>query len=186
MFMPVNLLRILGSCSTAMYLDCPNIPEHHLYHAQGHENDPNYDMGMYYWFDFDIVGMDGLSLPLRMVLNIGDADCNDGYWGAIWERNKEEIIANIISSGDMETTLEAISKQYIDIYQSQQILIPKIFNNIIVANNLNLEKILSLATRFCIEWIYYWEDDTEYIDEEEISDLIVDEDFFDDEELDDD
>ncbi|WP_426545557.1 hypothetical protein [Dapis sp. BLCC M126] len=56
---------------------------------------------------------------LRMVFNLGDADCNDVYWGAIWERNTGEIIANIISSGDMKITVEAISKQHIDMYKSQ-------------------------------------------------------------------
>ncbi|GGA06179.1 hypothetical protein [Okeania sp. KiyG1] len=185
MFMPVRIVNILGRCSTAMYLDCPNIPEHHLYHAEGYENDPDYDTGRYYWFDFDIVGMDELLLPLRIVINIGDADCNDGFWGVVWERNTEEIIANIISSGDMETTIEAISKQHINMYEYQKILIPTIFDKtdsisdeIIIANNTKIEKILRFVTKFCIELIYYnqeknWIESIHYEEEEERSGLIA-------------
>ncbi|MGB3513928.1 MAG: hypothetical protein WBA93_32915 [Microcoleaceae cyanobacterium] len=168
MFMPIRQVNILGICSTALYLDCPNIPDHHLYHAEGHKDDPDYDMGRYFWFDFDIVGMDGEYLPLRMVFNEGDADCNDGFWGVVWERNTEEIIANIISSGDMETTVEVISKKHIDMYESQEIVVPTIFYNTIVANDTKLEKILYLVMQFCYEWIYD-EDDTESIyDEDDI------------------
>ena len=192
MFMPVRIVNILGRCSTAMYLDCPNIPEHHLYHAEGYEDDPDYDVGRYYWFDFDIVGMDELLLPLRMVINKGDADCNDGYWGVIWERNTEDIIANIISSGDMETTIEAISKEHIDIYGSQEIVIPTIFdrtdsksNNIKVANNTKLEIILRFVTKFCVELICYnrkknWIKSIHYEEEEEISELMAIDEFIDD------
>ncbi|NES64620.1 MAG: hypothetical protein F6K24_04840, partial [Okeania sp. SIO2D1] len=76
MFMPIRIVNILGRCSTAMYFDCPNIPDHHLSDAEIEEDNPDYDTGRYFWFDFDIVGMDGLLLPLRMVFNEGDADCN--------------------------------------------------------------------------------------------------------------
>ena len=197
MFMPIRIVNILGRCSTAMYLDCPNIPDHHLYHAKGYENHPDYDMGRYFWFDFDIVGIDGLLLPLRMVFNEGDADCNDGFWGVVWERNTEEIVANIISSGDCETTVEAISKQYIDMYKSQEILIPTIFDktdsisdNIIGLNDTKLEKIIRFAIQFFYQWVYYNQDknciESIHHEEEEISNLIVDDDFFDDQELDDD
>ncbi|NEQ35338.1 MAG: hypothetical protein F6K40_03045 [Okeania sp. SIO3I5] len=156
MFMPIRIVNILGCCSTAMYLDCPNIPEHHLDH-------PDYNMGRYYWFDFDIVGVDRLLLPLRMVFNTGDADCNDGFWGVVWERNKGKIIANIISSGDTETTVEAVSNQHIKMYEYQEILIPTILDGnddcgglsryIISANNLKLEKIICLAIKFFYELI---------------------------------
>ncbi|MEB3343128.1 MAG: hypothetical protein VKJ25_20530 [Okeania sp.] len=162
--MPIRIVNILGRCSTAMYPDCPNTPQHHLHRVQRREGDPNYDIGRYYWFDFDIVGIDGLLLPLRTVFNEGDADCNDGFWGVVWERNTEKIIANIISSGDMETTVEAVSKQHINMYQSQEILIPTIFDSdddnggllddIIPANNLKLEKIIRLAIQFFYELIH--------------------------------
>ena len=164
MFMPVRIVNILGCCSTAMYFDCPNIPDHHLFDAETEEDNPDYDTGRYDWFDFDIVGMDGEFLPLRMVCNVGDADCNDGFWGVVWERNTEDIIANIISSGDCETTIEAISKQHINMYESQEILIPKIFDNIdsglldyiIAAKDLKLEKIIRLAIQFFYEWKFYY------------------------------
>ncbi|GGA06186.1 hypothetical protein [Okeania sp. KiyG1] len=161
MFMPIRIVNILGSCSTVMYLDCPNIPEHHLYHTEGRKEALDYHIGRYYWFDFDILRIDGLLLPLRMVFNEGDADCNDGFWGVVFDRNTEEIISNIISSGDCETTVEAISKQYINMCESQEIVIPKIFDNIdrggllddiIPAKDLKLEKIIRLAIQFFYEW----------------------------------
>ncbi|NEP86751.1 MAG: hypothetical protein F6K18_07850 [Okeania sp. SIO2C2] len=164
MFIPIRIVNILGCCSTGMYLDCPNIPDHHFSGAEIEEDNPDYDTGRYYWFDFDIVGMDGLLLPLRMVFNEGDADCNDGFWGVVFERNTEEIIANIISSGDCETTIEAISKQHINMYESQEILIPTIFDSdeghgllddIIPAHSTKLEKIIRLTIQFFYEWKLY-------------------------------
>ncbi|MGB3513927.1 MAG: hypothetical protein WBA93_32910 [Microcoleaceae cyanobacterium] len=160
MFIPVRIVKILGTCDTALYTDCPNIPENHLDLAM---NDPDYyDFGLYHWFDFDILGIDGVSLPLRVVFNDGNADTNDGFWGVVWERNTEEIIANIISSGDMETTIGTISKKHIDMYESQEILIPTIFentdnglisDNIIVANEKNLEKFIRFAIQVYYEFL---------------------------------
>ncbi|NES07956.1 MAG: hypothetical protein F6K22_37325 [Okeania sp. SIO2F4] len=161
MFMTIRVVNILGCCNVGMYFDCPNIPEHHSYEATG---DEDYDAGRYFWLDFDIVGMDGKFLPLRMVFNEGDADCNDGFWGVVWERNTEEIIANIINSGDCETTIEAISKQHINMYESQEILIPTIFDSdeggglldqIIPAQGTKLEKIIRLTIQFFYECIIY-------------------------------
>ncbi|MGB3513929.1 MAG: hypothetical protein WBA93_32920 [Microcoleaceae cyanobacterium] len=173
MFMPIRLVRILGNCSTLLYLDCPNIPNHHLDIVEDYmsypdyDDDPEYyDQGRYHWFDFDLVGTEQGYLPLRMVFNEGDGDCNDGYWGAIWERNTEDIIANIICGNDI-STVEAISEQHIDIYEFQEILIPRNFDNNIIklnngvslhmAKNLKLEKFLILAIRFCDKLTYYEE-----------------------------
>lgn len=58
------------------------------------------------------------TLELRMVLNEGDADCNDGVWGAVWERNTQELIANILSTGDCETTVHAVSEEEISFFSS--------------------------------------------------------------------
>ena len=158
MFMPIRIVNILGCCNVGMYFDCPNTPDYHLYEATG---DEDYDAGRYFWLDFDIVGMDGLLLPLRMVFNEGEADSNDGFWGVVWDRDTEEIIANIINSGDCETTIEAISKQHINMYESQEILIPTIFDSdeggllddIIPAQGTKLEKIIRLTIQFFYEYI---------------------------------
>lgn len=144
MFVPLQPISVLGQCATMAYIDCPNIPEHHVYHAQN-----GLDIGKYYWFDFNIVGSDDETMQLRMVVNVGDADCNDGLWGAVWERNTKELVANIISSGDMETTIEAISQKYIIRYKPHNnIWIPTIFSRI-HAKNLQLEELIDLAIQIC-------------------------------------
>lgn len=161
-FIPVRPVALLGTCSTAAYADCPNMPEHHIENSQW-DDDPAYylnDVGRYYWFDFDVVWLDEEPLQLRMVFNEGDADCNDGLWGAVWERNTEEIIANILSTGDCQATVEVLSGKLADKYESQEIWIPTTFDrydgydplpceSVVYANNLNLEKIISLAIRMC-------------------------------------
>ncbi|MBW4421427.1 MAG: hypothetical protein KME13_19705 [Myxacorys californica WJT36-NPBG1] len=162
MVYPVRPIRFLGSCSTGLYLDCPNIPEEHidLFHDCGGDDDPaNYDIGKYHWFDFDIVGLDGAVVEARLVFNEGDADCNDGLWGAVWERNTEALIANITNDVE-EATVAVASQRYADMYESQDIWIPTDFDkkhgydplpcgSMRYANNLKLEKIIGLAIRLC-------------------------------------
>jgi hypothetical protein len=163
MFVPVELVAILGSCSTADYDNCPNMPIHHLENSQSfYETPAEYleYIGRNYWFDFDIVGFSPGPLSMRLVFNEGDADCNDGMWGAVWEKNTEELIVNISSTGDGESTITAVSKLHIDIYESLQIWVPTDFGEpydedplpcefIVYANDLNLEKIVALAIRLC-------------------------------------
>ncbi|BAY13189.1 hypothetical protein [Calothrix sp. NIES-2098] len=159
-FIPVRPVAILGTCSTAAYADCPNIPEHHIENSQSY-NDPAYylnKVGQYYWFDFDIMYPNQESLQLRMVFNVGDGDCNDGMWGAVWDRNTEDLMANILSTGDSEATVQAISKKYIEMYEPQSIFFPSNFDEIDdpipcstmeYANEAMLEKIIGIAIRLC-------------------------------------
>ena len=161
-FVPIHLVSILGKCSTAAYLDCPNLPEHHIDNSQDEEDPSEYldTIGEYHWFDFDIVGLKKESLQLRLVLNEGDADCNDGIWGAAWERNTAEIIANILNTGGEQSTIQAVSKSFIKICESMQIWVPTNFEcgddanptswlSIDYENNLNLEKFIGIAIRIC-------------------------------------
>lgn len=167
---PVRLVSLLGSCTMAEYPDIPNTPIHH---ADDDDWDDPADLLEHLseleceWVDFDIIDANHQSLPLRMVFNWGDGDTNDGFWGAVWERNTEELVANILSTGDCETTIEAASKQYIDRYQSQETLIPiddayeLEFDNpeltsasemwdtsfMVYANKLEIEKLIGLALR---------------------------------------
>lgn len=169
---PVRLVSLLGTCTMVEYPDIPNTPEWHS--DQDDYDDPADFLDRLSeleceWVDFDIIEANHQSLPLRMVFNWGDGDCNDGFWGAVWERNTEELVANIFSTGDCETTIEAVSKQYIDRYQSQETLIPiddayeLEFDNpeltsafekwdnsnwfIVYANQLEIEKLIGLALR---------------------------------------
>ncbi len=155
---PVALVSLLGECTMIEYPDCPNTPDYHLeYLEDGYDDDDvtnMFEQLVCDWIDFDIIGLDNQSLSLRMVLNWGFGDTNDGIWGAIWERNTEELIANILSTGDCETTIEAVSNKYIDKYESQDIVIPTIFFNdsamifsfyVKYANNLKIEALITLA-----------------------------------------
>lgn len=171
---PVRLVSFLGNCTMAEYPDIPNTPIQHT------DEDDYSDPADFLehltsleceWVDFDIIDANHQSLPLRMVFNWGDGDCNDGFWGAVWERNTEELVANILSTGDCETTIRAVSKQYIDRYQSQETLIPVDlayeleFDNpeltstsemwdtsffIVYANELEIEKLIGLTLRLCL------------------------------------
>ncbi|AUB41399.1 hypothetical protein COO91_07447 [Nostoc flagelliforme CCNUN1] len=46
-----------------------------------------------------------------MVVNAGDADCNDGQWGEVWQPNTGKPVAQILSTGDMETTVQTTSSE---------------------------------------------------------------------------
>lgn len=115
MILSIRSVSILGKCSTAEYLECPNIPEHHRENARLYyrEHPSKYfdKIGKYYWVDFDIITSDKLTMKLRMVVNEGDADCNDGQWGEVWQRNTGKPVAQILSTGDMETTVQTSSSE---------------------------------------------------------------------------
>ena len=102
-----------------------------------------------------------------MVFNEGDGDCNDGLWGAVWERNTAELIANISSTGDCQATVEVLSRDLADKYETQDIWIPITFDrdngydplpceSVRHTRLLNLEKIVSLAIRMCSVYRNEW------------------------------
>ena len=43
----------------------------------------------------------------KLTVNMGDADCNDGNFGAVFDGNNEKVL-DLLSTGDMETTLESL------------------------------------------------------------------------------
>ncbi|MEH2233159.1 MAG: hypothetical protein V7K71_26585 [Nostoc sp.] len=47
-----------------------------------------------------------------MVVNVGDGDCNDGQWGEVWQRNTGKPVAQILSTGDMERTVQTSSSEF--------------------------------------------------------------------------
>lgn len=102
---PVRLVRLLGKCRTDRY-ECQNLPSHHLERWQD-EPDSLAIMGRYYWFDLELIQGDGTILPLRLVYNEGDADCNDGIWGEFWDRDSFEKVADFHSTSADGTTLTA-------------------------------------------------------------------------------
>lgn len=71
-------------------------------------------MGSYAGFDAALHWPPGVPpLLVRAVFNSGDGDCNDGYWGAVWDRATGAEIVKIVSSGDMQSTFEAVSQEHI-------------------------------------------------------------------------
>lgn len=165
--LPIRPVALLGKCRTDRYPDCPNMPDHHIENAKWGERYLR-NAGGYYWFDFDIVGMGGQVIQCRMVYNEGDGDCNDGMWGAVWERNTEELIVNILSTGDSEATIQAVSEKHVKMYDTEPIQFPSSFEErdddpipcmtMEYANDAVLEKFVGLAIRFCCvysdEWTY--------------------------------
>ncbi|MGK7904029.1 MAG: hypothetical protein AB4352_21995 [Hormoscilla sp.] len=165
MFIPFQIIAILGKCGTETYLDCPNLPEWHVENSHDWDGPVKYfaDIGNYYWFDFDLVDLNNKLMQFRVVFNEGDADCNDGTWGAVWDRNRSVLVANLLSTGDCEATIEAVSKEYIDNYQPHEVWLPIKFENpqedplpftTYYAKDLELEKAIGLAMRWCIAYSY--------------------------------
>ncbi|MEM1251119.1 MAG: hypothetical protein AAGI69_01710 [Cyanobacteria bacterium P01_H01_bin.21] len=178
MLVPIRMVALLGKCSTDKYLDCPNLPEWHLQNSgasTGGLIDYKYleYTGMYYWFDFDLIDSAQNPMPFRIVFNQGDADCNDGIWGACWDRNTGEIVANLKSVGDCEAEIEAVSKKHIQAYKPHDAWIPNFAKeeeddddddeplsdnllpvDMLYAADLELEKYIGLAIIWCC--FLYW------------------------------
>ena len=156
MYIPIHFIKRLGECSTAAFPECFNLPEWHQENSEMNFGDDNYNylerMGGYIWFDCDLEGEDGNILQLRTVYNVGDPDCNDGYWGEVWERNTGELVADLISSGDGECTIEAVSEDIIRNYKPHKLKITfhdvrgdSYSMDVVYQNNLELEKVIALA-----------------------------------------
>ncbi|KAG4067680.1 hypothetical protein HA402_005452 [Bradysia odoriphaga] len=78
--------------------DLPNIPQHHKdYFDERCGRMPRTNI-----FGFEYKG-----LKYKLFRNMGDGDCNDGNFGAVFAENEEKIV-DLISSGDMETTIESL------------------------------------------------------------------------------
>ena len=152
---PINHIKFLGTCSTKEYSNCSTSNyslKKYLENAITNNNIESLkrldNYGEYYWLDVDFVGIDLYKIETRIVFNEGDADCNDGFWGEVWERNTQDLIANILNTGDCETTIEAVSNNFINLYKPYNIDIDKVFEgrwNIKYKNNLQLEQLIGLV-----------------------------------------
>lgn len=156
-FVPVRIVALLGTCPTDEYMDCPNLPEWHLDNASSYD-DPKEeylaDIGIYFWFDFDILDRDRQIFPLRAVFNGGDADCNDGIWGVVWDRNTGTEVAHVRSIGGDESEIEVISQKHINSYQPHNICLPEatspeFFCGLYFVQDLELEILIGLAIQWC-------------------------------------
>lgn len=57
--------------------------------------------------DSKVIRFEYQGFNYKLKLNNGDPDCNDGMFGALYDENNE-IIGNLKSTGDMETTIESV------------------------------------------------------------------------------
>ncbi|MBN2440808.1 MAG: leucine-rich repeat domain-containing protein [Spirochaetales bacterium] len=101
---PIIKILFLGEGKVSAFMECPHIPEHNSGYDALTIDSGN---GSLYWFDFRLLSRDQTSIPLRMTYCLGNADCNDGMWGAVWRRDTFEKMADIESTGDCETTISA-------------------------------------------------------------------------------
>jgi predicted DNA-binding WGR domain protein len=96
---PLVLTGVLGHCPAAEYPECKNLPDRY---RTAHAEPEQQIAGDYHWFDFQTTGAAGDTLPLRLVLNTGSAGC----WGEVWDRESCVRIADILSTGDLATTVQ--------------------------------------------------------------------------------
>lgn len=148
-YVPIDKLLSLGHSPISSFLECPNIPEHNF----GREaTDIDIDNGPLYWFDFDLLGRDQPPVPLRLAYCLGMADANDGMWGAFWNRSTRKKVADIMSTGDCETTIKA-SKELIDTYNRHNVPFPAesgevlSIENFVYAHDTEVEKVLGIVIR---------------------------------------
>lgn len=112
--LPIRIEGILGRCPLWSYVRCPNLPEHHLPDYCVDEDLDEEDFRdlrreyafPYIWSDLALTDAKGKDHRIRLAFNRGDPDANDGYWGAAWELDSRRRVADISSTGDMETTIE--------------------------------------------------------------------------------
>jgi hypothetical protein len=169
-FLPVRLVALLGMCSTDKYKACPNLPQWHLDNAGEDGDEYLEDIGRYFWCDFDLIDRKGSRTKLRMTFNEGDADRNDGTWGVVWDRDSGEVVADLTSVGDCEGRVEVVSEKHSRAYLPHSRPIPTDNDydgtwggetcalpfTLVYGKDLELEKLLGVAMRWCISYRGAW------------------------------
>lgn len=115
-------------------------------------------------------------LDYRLLSNIGDADCNDGIFGALLDANNEKVV-DLLSTGDTETTIASLKNDDVKMdVELRRKLKPYLdFFTIILANETEFEylvfKILVESKRLYdikeIDHSYDYRDEESSEDEEE-------------------
>lgn len=155
---PVKMVALLGTCSTDQYRECPTLPDWHIENAEEDEGFLE-EIGRYYWCDFDLIDKNGQHTPLRMAFNEGDADCNDGCWGMVWDRNTATPIAELTSVGDCEGSIKLISQQSAKGFTPHSFPVPgdnKSFESfrlpftLVYGSDAEFEKLVAVAMRWCM------------------------------------
>ena len=93
-----------------------------------------------------------------MTFNSGDADCNDGTWGLVWDRETAKVVAEITSVGDCEGRVNVTSKAHLKAFAPHGKAIPTdrdLFQTsvlpcgMVYANDAEVEKLIVVAMRWC-------------------------------------
>lgn len=122
--LPIQMVALLGSCSTGAFPDCPTLPEWHTSNAAAEGGDFLDEIGRYSWCDFDLIDAKGTRTELRMAFNDGDADCNDGVWGVVWDRRTGKVVAELTSVGDSEGLIKVVAKGHLEKFAPHKLPIP--------------------------------------------------------------
>jgi hypothetical protein len=157
--LPVRLVALLGTCTTDRYQECPNFPDWHAENAAEDGDEFLEEIGRYYWCDFDLIGRDGAATRLRMAFNEGDTDCNDGTWGAVWDRDTAAVVANLSSVGDCEGQVALASEARARAYAPHGLPVPTGGDEfgastlpcaLVYATGAEFERLVGVAVRLCL------------------------------------
>jgi hypothetical protein len=157
--LPVRMVTLLGTCTTDQYIQCPNLPEWHVENSEEDGAEYLEEIGRYFWCDFDLMDRNGTLTRLRMAFNEGDADCNDGTWGVVWDRDTAATVADLTSVGDCEGRITVVSDKHTKAYTPHAYPVPtdnESFGastlpfSLVYAEDTEIEKLIGVAMRWCI------------------------------------
>lgn len=93
----------------------PNLPSYHKDDFEGRrDNLP----------DSDVVLFEYKGSSYKLLRNMGNADTNDGNFGAIFDANNDKVL-DLFSSGDMETTFESLKADETKVSADLQAKLPE-------------------------------------------------------------
>lgn len=93
----------------------PNLPSYHKNDFESRRRD--LDLA-------DIVLFEYKGSSYKLLRNMGNADTNDGNFGAVFDSNNQKVL-DIISSGDMETTFKSLKADDTNISGDLQAKLPE-------------------------------------------------------------
>ena len=138
-FAPVKYYR---PATTDRVFWCPNLPQWHKQHAEDDEDYLKYT-GRFLKLDFDVTDSKERTLSCSMIFNEGDADCNDGFWGAVWDRTTGERLVNVESTGPQESRISLTKRLP---YRNHNVKIPRDFWEFDFSANSEFLRLVGFAT----------------------------------------
>ena len=101
---PLSNIQLVGNFPTSAWRDDPTMPDFCAMHK--------YRLGHYCVADLTLTDGANQKHDLTMIVNMGDGDCNTGYWGGVFRRlgsgdgdDTYQTVARVWSTGDTETTI---------------------------------------------------------------------------------